>query len=258
MADDTVNANAKSGRKNPEKVMPVMDHIRELRNLILTSLAAFVVCSIIAFIFSDKIITIFTKPFASVTSAVGKSLVVGDIAEGFVVQMKVSVVAGFIISLPIHVFNILRFVFPGLTAKQKKMIMAYLCASLVLCVFGAYLAYFRIVPLAVEFLTNPYFVPKDVGFILNYQNDITYVFDFVLWSVIALQTPLVLELLLQMNVLKRAAVLKASRYVIVGIFILAAIITPPDFISQLGVAVPLTVFYFLALLIAKIFKFGEG
>lgn len=244
--------------KNPERVMPVMEHIRELRDCILVSLVAFVACSVVAFIFSDKIIGLFTRQFDAVMSAVGKQLVVSNIVEGFVVQMKVSVISGFIISLPIHVFNVLRFVFPGLTDRQRRMILAYLVASLGLIVLGAYIAYFKIVPLAIGFLTDPYFVPKGVGYLLNYQQDIFYVFDFILWSVAALQTPIILEVLLQMNVLKRKAVFQASRYVVVGIFIVAAIITPPDFISQLGVALPLTVSYFLAILIAKICKFGEG
>jgi sec-independent protein translocase protein TatC len=247
-----------AGSKNPEKVMTVMEHITELRNCILISLLAFVACSVVAFIFSDDIIQLFTRQFNSVASAVGKQLVVSTIVEGFVVQMKVSVISGFIISLPIHVFNILRFTFPGLTGRQRTTILCYLMASLGLIVLGAYIAYFKIVPLAIGFLTDPYFVPKGVGYLLNYQDDIFYVFSFILWSVVALQTPLILELLLQMNILKRKQVFQASRFVIVGIFILAAIITPPDFISQLGVALPLTVCYFLALLIAKICKFGEG
>jgi sec-independent protein translocase protein TatC len=249
---------AVSTTKNPGKVMPVMEHLRELRDCILVSLVAFVACCIVAFIFSDRIISLFTRQFDAVMSAVGKQLVVSNIVEGFVVQMKVSVIAGFIISLPIHIFNVLRFVFPGLTGRQKRVILAYLLASLGLIVLGAYIAYFKIVPLAIAFLTDPYFVPKGVGYLLNYQDDIFYVFSFILWSVVTLQTPLVLELLLQMNVLKRRQVFAASRYVIVGIFIVAAIITPPDFISQLGVALPLTLCYFLALLIAKICKFGEG
>lgn len=247
-----------AGTKNPEKVMTVMEHITELRNCILISLLAFVACSVVAFIFSDDIIQLFTRQFNSVTSAVGKQLVVSNIVEGFVVQMKVSVISGFILSLPIHVFNILRFTFPGLTGRQRTTILCYLTASLGLIVLGAYIAYFKIVPLAIGFLTDPYFVPKGVGYLLNYQEDIFYVFSFILWSVVALQTPLIMELLLQMNILKRKQVFHASRFVIVGIFILAAIITPPDFISQLGVALPLTVCYFLALLIAKICKFGEG
>jgi sec-independent protein translocase protein TatC len=244
--------------KNPEKVMTVIEHIAELRNCILISLVAFVACSVAAFIFSDNIIQLFTRQFNSVTSAVGKQLVVSNIVEGFVVQMKVSVMSGFIISLPIHIFNILRFVFPGLTKRQKKILLCYLVASLLLIVLGAYISYFKIVPLAIGFLTDPYFVPKGVGYLLNYQDDIFYVFDFILWSVVALQSPIVMELLLQMNILKRKQVFLASRYIVVGIFIVAAIITPPDFISQLGVALPLTVSYFIALLIAKVCKFGEG
>ena len=244
--------------KNPDKVMPLLDHIRELRNLILISLAGFLAGAVLSFVFSDRIVSLFTRQFASVTSAVESKLVVTTIIEGFSAQVKVAAYAGLIISLPLHVFNILRYIFPILTKRQRRTILLFLLTSLSLIVFGAYLAYFRIVPLAIGFLTNPYFVPKGVGYLLNYQTNIFYVFSFILWSVVALQLPLVMELLLMMGVLKRKAVFKASRYVIVAIFVLAAIITPPDFISQLGVALPLTVLYFLALLIAKIFKFGES
>jgi sec-independent protein translocase protein TatC len=110
----------------------------------------------------------------------------------------------------------------------------------------------------VNFLSDSRFIPADVGFMLSYQDNITYLFMFILWSILALQMPLIMEILLILNVLNRKQVLRASRFIIVGAFILAAIITPPDFISQLGVAGPLVFFYFLALLIAKIFKFGEA
>lgn len=243
--------------KNPGKVMPLIEHIRELRNLILVSMSSFIVCTIAAFIFSDKIIGLFTRQFDAVSSAVESKLVVTTIIEGFSSQIKIAVYAGLILSSPVHILNTLRFVFPGLEKRQRRAIIWFLFASLVLIALGAYLAYFRIVPLAIGFLTNPYFVPKNVGYLLSYQTNIFYVFSFILWSLIALQMPLVMEILLMMNILKRKAVFKASRFIIVGIFLLAAIITPPDFISQLGVALPLTALYFLAILIAKIFKFGE-
>lgn len=243
---------------NTGKTMPFIEHVRELRNRILISMGAFVVCTAAAFVFSDKIIGIFTRQFNAVSSAVDSKLVVTTIIEGFSAQVKVAVYAGLILSSPVHVFNILRFVFPGLEKRQRRIILWFLVASLCLIALGAYLAYFQIVPLAIKFLTNPYFVPKGVGYLLTYQTNIFYVFSFILWSVVALQAPLVMEILLMMNVLKRKAVLKASRYIIVAIFVVAAIITPPDFISQLGVALPLSFLYFLGLLIAKIFKFGEG
>ena len=240
------------------KEMPILEHIRELRNIVLVSLVAFVIACVVSFIFSNQIISFFLKPFTTVDSLVDKTLVVSSIAEGFVAQMKIMVIGGFILSMPVHVFGIIRFVFPGLTAREKRIVMFFLVFSLILIVTGAYIVYFRIVPLAIQFLTNPYFVPKGVGFLLNYQTNIFYLLTFIFWAILALQLPLIMEILLVMNVLKRRQVWKATRFIIVGIFILAAIVTPPDVASQLGVAVPLLFFHFLALAIAKIFKFGEG
>ncbi len=247
-----------SAAKNPGKMMPFMGHVRELRNKILSSLVLYIVCTVVAFVFSDRIITLFTRQFTDVSSSVDSTLVVTTIVEGFVAQIKISALAGLILSTPVHLFNILSFIFPGLQRRQRRIILVFLCASLCLIVLGAYIAYFQVVPLAIRFLTNPHFVPAGVGYLLNYQSNIFYVFSFILWSLAALQLPLVLEMLLIMNILKRKNVFKASRYIIVFIFVLAAVITPPDFISQLGIALPLIVLYFLVLLIAKIFKFGEG
>ncbi len=243
---------------NPEKVMPIIEHLRELRSCILGSFIALVVAFILCFIFSNSIIRVFTEQFATVASSINNKLVATSIAEGFITQVQIAVIAGITISMPVHIFNILRFAFPGLTLRQRKIILAVLSASLVLIVFGAYLGYFLIVPAAVSFLTNPTFLPKGVGYLLNYQTNVFYVLSFILWSLLAMQTPLVLEVLLMLGILKRKKVFKATRFVIVLIFVFAAIVTPsPDFVSQLGIALPLIVLYFLAILIAKIFKFGE-
>jgi len=245
-------------QKNPERVMPLIEHIRELRNSILVSLAAFLVACVVAFVFSDTVISIFTRQFNAVNSVVEKKLVVTSIAEGFIAQVKMSAIAGLILSLPFHIFGLVKFIFPGLETKQRRIILLFLIASSLLIIAGTYFAYFKIVPLAVAFLTNPYFVPDGVGFMLNYQLNVFYVLSFILWAVLALQTPLFLEILLMMNVLNRKKVFAASRYIVVFIFLFSAVLTPPDFISQLGVALPLTFLYFLALLVAKLFKFGEG
>jgi sec-independent protein translocase protein TatC len=243
--------------RNPEKSMSIIEHIRELRNSVFASLIAYVIACVISFIFSEKILSIFTEQFTQVSGVVEKTLVISSISEGFIAQLKMTVIAGLIISLPVHVLGIVKFVFPGLTVRERRIVMSFLVFSLFLIVLGSYLAYFKIVPLAVRFLTNPYFVPKSVGFLLNYQTNVFYILSFILWAVLAFQAPLLMEILLALNVLKRKQVFRASRYILVGIFIAAAIITPPDFVSQLGVALPLTFFYFFALLVAKIFKFGE-
>ena len=241
-----------------KKDMPILEHIRELRNVIITSIIAFVISCIVSFILSKQIISIFTEPFTRIDSLVEKTLVVSSIAEGFVAQLRITVISGFILSMPVHIFGITRFVFPGLSVREKRIVMSFLIFSLLLIMAGAYMVYFRLIPLAINFLTNPFFVPGTVGFLLNYETNIFYLLSFMLWAVLALQIPLIMEILLAMNILKRWQVWKATRFIIVGCFILAAIITPPDIASQIGVALPLVCFHFLALLVAKIFKFGEA
>jgi sec-independent protein translocase protein TatC len=98
-----------------EKSMSVLDHIRELRNIILISLAAYVIACGAAFGFSNQIIGLFTEPLASVESLVDKTLVVSSIAEGFLAQLKITVIAGLILSLPVHILGIILFVFPSIS-----------------------------------------------------------------------------------------------------------------------------------------------
>jgi len=238
--------------------MPILEHIRELRNILITSLIAYVLACILAFTFAQQIIRLFTEPFVTVTSMVETTLVVSSIVEGFVAQIRMTFIAGFIISLPVHIFGIIRFIFPALSPREKRILLSFLIVSLIIIVAGSYFVYFMLVPLVVTFLTNEFFVPASVGFLLNYQANIFYLLTFILAAVMALQTPLIMEILLILNIVKRRQVWKAIRYIIVGIFILSALVTPPDLISLFGVALPLIAFFFLALLVAKIFKFGEG
>ena len=244
--------------RSNQKEMPILEHIRELRNIILASLLAYAIACVVAFIFSNRIISLFTEPFRTIESLVNTSMVVSTIVEGFATQIRITVIAGLILSLPVHLFGIIRFVFPGLTSREKRIVMSFLIVSLILIVFGSYFVYFMIVPMVIGFLTGPYFMPGNVGFLLNYQTNIFYLLTFILCSVLAFQAPIILEILMILNIIERRQVWRACRYIVVGIFILSAIITPPDFISQLAVALPLTALFFLAILVAKIFKFGES
>ena len=93
---------------------------------------------------------------------------------------------------------------------------------------------------------------------LNYQKNVIYIFRFILIIMLSFQFPILLEALLVLNVVSRKALFKASRVVIILVFVLSALITPPDFISQCIISMPLIFLYFCALFIAKIFHFGEG
>ena len=129
-------------------------------------------------------------------------------------------------------------------------------APLVVAIF--YYGYYYMVPISVRFLTGAGFVPDKVGILLNYGKNIFYVFQLLMLTMIVMQLPVVVEVLMILNVIKRRSLLKSSRYIIFAIFIIAAVFTPPDFISQLCVAIPLIALFFLTLLIARICHFGEG
>ena len=238
--------------------MTFFDHLRELRLRIITSLIAVLIGSVIAFIFFDTIISKLYRPFLPLdTAQLQSTLFINTLFEGFLTKIKVSVISGIVLSFPIHLYNVIRFIFPGLNQKERKIIALSLAASFVLIVFSVYYSYFEIIPLSVRFLTSKQFIPANVGILLNYDKNIFYILQFILITLIVFQIPIILELLLIMNVVQRRQLLRVSRYVIIAIFVLSAVITPPDFISQLTISTPLILMFFLTILIARIFHFGE-
>ncbi len=242
-----------------EKNMTFWGHLREFRKRLLISAIGIVLGSIIAFIFFQFIIGALFKPFSGIESAEAQGqLFINTIFEGFVTKLKLSILTGLVISFPVHLFNVICFIFPGLKRKEKRITIIGLSVSFILIVFSFYYSYSKIVPISVRFLTSKNFIPDQVGLLLNYSKNIFYVVQFLFITLVIFQVPIVLEILLITNVLTRKQLLKSSRYVMIGIVILSALLTPPDFISQVSLAAPLAVLFFLTILIAKIFKFGEG
>ena len=241
-----------------KKNLTLIEHIKELRNLIIISALGIVTASIISYIFFDKLIYFLSKYFNVVENSLNYKLFVNSIFEAFVVKIKMSIVFGVVFTIPLHIYNIVRFIFPGLKSREKKILIAALIWSACMTFLGFYLTYFKIIPLAVKFLVTKDFIPENVCVLLNYSQNINYIFQFLIYSIAIFQTPIVLEILLALNILKRKTLLKYARYAVVIIFIVAAVITPgPDIISQLGIAIPLVILYFLTILVAKIFRFGE-
>jgi len=239
--------------------MPLMAHLKELRRRLLVSIIAIGITSIVSFIFYNQIITFLFTPFELLEwKETGEILFVNTIFEGFITKVKVALLAGAVFSMPVHFYNLVRFVFPGLTAKERKVVVFSLCASFILVGFSAYYSYYRVIPISIQFLTSSGFIPNNVGLILNFGKNIFYIFRFLLVTLILFQLPIILEVLLAMGLVKRETLLRASRYVIISIFVLSAVLTPPDFISQVSLALPLIGLYFLTILIARVFRFGEN
>lgn len=241
-----------------ENEQPLIEHLSELRTRLLISIIAIIIGSSVSFFFYDQIFAFFSKPFEALGQVQSDMLYVNHIYEGFLIKLKLSIIAGIALSLPVHLFGIIRFVFPALTKKEKIVIAVSLLAAALLSVLGFTYGYRYILPLSISFLTSSGFIPDGVGMLLSFDKNIFYGLQLLLGAIIIFQLPIILEILMVMNLLSRKQVLKSSRFVILGTFILSALFTPPDIISQIAVALPLIVLYFIALLIAYIFKFGNG
>ncbi|MCX7656109.1 MAG: twin-arginine translocase subunit TatC [Treponemataceae bacterium] len=245
-------------KQNPQKEMTFCEHLEELRRRIIVSLLVYTVLFVVFFLYYHNAISIFTDLFIPIPTELNSKLFVTTITEGFLVQLKVSATLALLGSLPFHLINIAQFVFPAFSKRTKVVISCSLLCSFVLAFLGAILSYRFIIPWSVRFFGSSFFLPNGVGILLNLKESISYVIAFIFWTTVVFQSPLIILVLLALNILSRRALFKASRFVIVLIFILAAVITPSvDPVSQCLIALPLIGLYGITLGVAKIFRLGE-
>jgi len=224
---------------------PLLDHLIELRGRLLRAVIALVVCFAICLPLADKIFGLLVRPLTMAFPAGEGRLVYTKLYEAFFVEIKVGIFAAFFLSFPVIANQLWAFVAPGLYAKEKKAFLPFLFASPVLFIAGASLAYFVVMPTAFKWFLGFEGVtgglPQEA---LPAMGDyLSLVMQFILAFGISFQLPVLMLLLNRAGMVSRAQMTKARRYVIVGIFAVAAVITPPDIVSQLLLAAPLIVLF---------------
>lgn len=192
------------------------------------------------------------------TSGGPARLYMTSLLEGFAVRFRVSLLAGLLLGLPFHLLNALGFLLPGLTPKERRVLGWSLAASAVLVLLSLWYGYAVLIPIAVKVLTGPAFVPSATGLLLGFERNIFLLLQFGLACLVVFQMPLVALLLMAMGVVPRRTMVSAFRYLVVASFVLAAVLTPPDVLSQLLLALPLTFLLGLTLLVARLLRLGEG
>lgn len=238
--------------------MSLAGHLGELRKRLIVSLVALAACAVAAYAFSDAIIAFLLGPFLALKGSGASALYATTIFEGFMVQIRVALAAGLVLSSPVHVANVLGFVLPALKPKEKRVLWAALGAGLCLVGGGFVFSYYSLIPAMFGFLSGAGFLPPGVGMLLGYEENLFYVIQFLFACVLAFQLPVVLEILLALRAVTRRALLRAGRWVVLGIVVVAAVITPsPDFVTQLALALPLIGLYYLAILVAKLLGIGK-
>jgi sec-independent protein translocase protein TatC len=232
-----------------ESRAPLMDHLIELRKRLIRSFLALGAAFGVCFYFSDQIVAFLAQPLVSAFGDHQGKLIYTKLYEAFFVQVRVAFFAAFFLAFPIIANQIWAFVAPGLYAKEKRAFLPFLIATPVLFVMGGALAYYVVMPTAFRFF-------------LKYQGNIggieqealpaigdylSLVMQFVLAFGIAFLLPVLLMLLERAGLVTRAQLTRGRRYAILVAFIVAAVATPPDVISQCMLAVPLILLYELSL-----------
>ena len=241
--------------------MPFLQHAAELRRRLLISLLAALAAAIVCYTFYESVLAVLLRPLDAVPDVAAAEgadayLFINTIFEGFLVRVKVALIAGVVLSLPVHFYNVIRFIFPGLTLRERRAISGALAASFVLLLVGFLYSYYSVIPLSVRFLVSSGFTPPGVGLLLNFGRNVFFVFQFLLVFLVVFQVPILLVVLMMTGAVTRRALLRASRYAVVLIFALSAVVTPPDVVSQVSLAVPMVGMFFLSILVAKLFGFG--
>jgi len=227
---------------------PLLDHLIELRRRLLYCLAALVVTFFAALYFERQIFSFLVQPLARAGQG---TLVYTQIFEAFFVQVKVAFFAAIMVSFPVVANQIWQFVAPGLYRKEKQALLPFLFATPILFLLGAAMAYYVAIPLALHFLLG---YQGDLGggvkseALPSIGNYLDFVMKFLFAFGVSFLLPVLMMLLERAGLVSRKQFVSVRRYAIVGAFILAAVLTPPDVGSQLLLAVPLVLLYEIGLI----------
>lgn len=228
-------------REIDETQAPLLDHLIELRARLMRCVLALGVAFAVCFYFADRIFAILVHPLTQAFPPGQGKLIYTKLYEAFFVNVKVALFAAFFLSFPIIANQLWAFIAPGLYAKEKRAFLPFLIATPILFATGASLAYFVVMPTAFRWFLG--FQGNKGGLQLEAlpgtADYLSLVMQFILAFGISFLLPVLLMLLNRAGIVTREQLVKARRYVIVGITIVAAIATPPDVVSQLMLAVPL-------------------
>ena len=229
--------------------MSLWQHIRELRGRLFKGLIALIVGTIISTLLGNKIIVLLAYPIGGVDKL--SSI---DVTENVTVFMKVSLLSGFILALPVIIYQVIAFIVPGLTSKERRSIYIAIPSALLLFIAGVLFAFLVMLPVAIPFLVDFLGIPTQP----RLSNYFSFVTSLLFWIGISFETPLFVYVLAKFHVVSAGALIRQWRIAIVVIAIIAAVVTPtPDPINMGLLMIPLTVLYALSILLAKLAVRGE-
>jgi sec-independent protein translocase protein TatC len=179
-------------------------------------------------------------------------MIVTDVTGSFFVPMKVTMLVAFLIALPVVIYQLWAFIAPGLYQHERKLVVPLVVSSYSLFIFGMAFAYFLVFPTVFNFMAS-YNAPLGAEMSTDIDKYLSFAMNTFLAFGITFEVPVVVVVLVRMGIVPLAKLKEIRPYVIVGAFVISAVVTPPDVLSQLLLAVPMTLLYELGLFIARFY-----
>lgn len=224
--------------------MPLLDHLIELRKRLIYAIAGFMLVFVVCFYFAKPIFTFLIYPATSD----GYKVIVLDIFEFFFVTVKMSAFLSLIVGFPLIATQLWAFVAPGLYRHEKNAFRPFLIATPFMFYAGCAVMYYLVMPYVINFMLALY-TPAEIEKTLRASDYLERVLQLVFAFGFAFEVPVLLTLLVRVGIVSTASLKAKRRYAIVIAFIVAAVLTPPDVVSQIALALPLLIFYEIAILI---------
>ena len=240
-----------------EHVKTFGEHLEDLRWVLIKSLIVFSVVSIICFCFSDAIFSVFTRPIASMQEYLDLSnpirLRALHPSEAFLMSLKISVVSGFILSLPVILYFVWEFLRPALTEKEKRLALPAFGWGMICFISGVLFCYFVILKLCLLFFWK-YTISMGVEPEWTIGNYVSFVTTLLLAFGVTFELPVLCTLLAKIGLIDSNMLISKRAYAILIIFILAAILTPPDVFSQILLALPMIGLYEISICAVRVIE----
>jgi len=230
-----------------EQTETFISHLIELRDRLLRAVVGLVVTFLCLFPFANDIYTLLAHPLLEKLPA-GGQMIATAVTTPFFVPLKLAMLAAVVISLPHTLYQIWAFIAPGLYQHEKRFALPMVCMSTLLFLAGMAFAYFLVLPVVFGFITGT--APEGVAVMTDIGNYLDFVITLFLAFGIAFEVPVAVVLLVKLGWVSVATLREIRSYVIVGAFVIGAIFTPPDVISQIMLAVPLWLLYEAGILVA--------